>query len=37
MEAAYSMFQRLFGESYMVKTLENIAKELASKVALYDI
>ena len=39
-ETAYSTFaraKRVFGEGYMAKTLENIARDLRAKVALYNI
>jgi hypothetical protein len=36
-ETAYSTFKRLFGEGCMAKTLENIARELTAKVALYNM
>jgi hypothetical protein len=36
-ETAYSTFKRVFGEGCMAKTLENIARELTAKVALYNM
>jgi len=36
-ETAYSTFKRIFGEGCMAKTLGNIARELAGKVALYNM
>jgi IS5 family transposase len=36
-EAAYSTFKRLFGESAMDRSLGSIALELAGKVALYNL
>jgi hypothetical protein len=36
-EMAYSTFKQVFGEGYRAKTLENIARELAGKVALYNM
>jgi IS5 family transposase len=36
-ETAYSTFKRLFGEHSLARNLENIARELAGKVALYNM
>jgi hypothetical protein len=36
-ETAFSTFKRLFGEHSLAKTLENINKELTTKVALYNM
>ena len=36
-ETAFSTFKRLFGEHSLAKTLENIARELVAKVALYNM
>jgi hypothetical protein len=36
-ETAYSTFKRVFGEGCMTKMLGNIARELAGKVALYNV
>jgi len=36
-ETAYSTFKRVFGEGCMAVTLENIARELTGKVALYNV
>jgi len=36
-ETAYSIFKRLFGEGAMGRSFENIARELAGKVALYNM
>lgn len=35
-ETAFSTFKRLFGEHSMARSLENIARELVAKVALYN-
>jgi len=35
-ETAFSTFKRLFGEHVRARSLENIARELAAKVALYN-
>jgi hypothetical protein len=35
-ETAFSAFKRLFGEHAVAKSLENIARELVAKVALYN-
>ena len=35
-ETAYSTFKRLFGEHSLARSLENIARELTAKVALYN-
>jgi len=35
-ETAFSTFKRLFGEHSTARTMENIARELAAKVALYN-
>ena len=37
METAYSTFKRLFGEHSLARSFENIARELAGKVALYNL
>jgi len=36
-ETAYSTFKRLFGELSLARSFENIARELAGKVALYNV
>jgi hypothetical protein len=36
-ETAYSTFKRLFGEHSLARSFENIARELAGKVALYNM
>jgi len=36
-ETSYSTFKRLFGEHSLARNLENIARELAGKVALYNM
>ena len=36
-ETAYSTFKRLFGEHSLARSFENIARELAGKVALYNV
>jgi hypothetical protein len=36
-ETAYSTFKHVFGEGCMAVTLENIARELTDKVALYNM
>jgi hypothetical protein len=36
-ETAYSAFKRLFGEHSLARSFESIARELASKVALYNV
>jgi len=36
-ETAYSTFKRVFGEHSLARSLENIARELAGKVALYNM
>lgn len=36
-ETAYSTFKRVFGEGCMAVKLENIARELTAKVALYNM
>jgi len=36
-ETVYSTFKRLFGEGCMTRTLENVARELVGKVALYNM
>jgi hypothetical protein len=36
-ETAYLTFKRLFGEHSLAKSFENIARELAGKVALYNV
>ena len=36
-ETCYSTFKRLFGEHSLAKSFENIARELAGKVALYNM
>jgi len=36
-ETAYSTFKRMFGEGCMAKSLGSIARELAGKVALYNV
>ncbi|MBC7121009.1 MAG: transposase [Candidatus Methanosuratus sp.] len=36
-ETAYSTFKRVFGESVMARTLDNVVRELAAKVSLYNI
>jgi IS5 family transposase len=36
-ETAFSTFKRLFGEHSLARTLENIARELVAKVAIYNI
>jgi len=36
-ETAYSTFKRVFGESVMAKTLDNVVRELAAKVSLYNL
>ena len=36
-ETAYSTFKRLFGEHSLARNLENIARELVGKVALYNV
>jgi hypothetical protein len=36
-ETAYSTFKRLFGEHSLARSFENIALELAGKVALYNM
>jgi len=36
-ETAFSTFKRLFGEHSLARTLENIARELVAKVALYNM
>ena len=36
-EAAYSTFKRLFGEHSLARSFENIARELAGKVSLYNM
>ena len=36
-ETAYSTFKRLFGEHSLARSFENIARELADKVALYNM
>ncbi len=36
-ETAFSTFKRLFGEHSLARSLENIARELVAKVALYNI
>jgi len=36
-EMAYSTFKKVFGEGCRAKTLENIARELAGKVAFYNM
>ena len=36
-ETAYSTFKRVFGEHSLARSLENIARELAGKVALYNV
>lgn len=35
-ETAFSTFKRLFGEHSLARTLENVARELVAKVALYN-
>ena len=37
METAYSTFKRLFGELSLARGFENIVRELAGKVALYNM
>jgi len=36
-ETSYSTFKRLFGELSLARSFENIARELAGKVALYNV
>jgi hypothetical protein len=36
-ETAYSTFKRVFGEHSLARSFENIARELAGKVALYNM
>jgi len=36
-ETAFSTFKRLFGEHSLARSLENIARELVAKVALYNL
>ena len=36
-ETAYSAFKRLFGEHSLSRSFENIVRELAGKVALYNM
>jgi len=36
-ETAYSTFKRTFGESVMAKTMTSAVKELAAKVAIYNV
>jgi hypothetical protein len=36
-ETAYSTFKRLFGEHSLARSLENIVRELAGKVAVYNM
>ena len=36
-ETAFSTFKRLFGEHCLARTMENIARELVAKVALYNM
>jgi hypothetical protein len=36
-ETAYSAFKRLFGELSLARSFEGIARELAVKVALYNV
>ncbi len=36
-ETAFSTFKRMFGEHSLARTLENIARELVAKVALYNM
>jgi hypothetical protein len=36
-ETAYSTFKRLFGEHSLARSFENIARELAGKVSLYNM
>jgi hypothetical protein len=36
-ETAYSTFKRLFGEHSLGRSLENVARELVGKVALYNV
>ena len=36
-ETAYSTFKCLFGEHSLARNLENIVRELAGKVALYNM
>ena len=36
-ETAYSTFKRLFGEHSLARSFESIARELAGKVALYNV
>ena len=36
-ETAYSTFKRVFGEHSLSRSLESIARELAGKVALYNM
>lgn len=36
-ETAFSTFKRLFGEHSLARNLENIARELVAKVALYNV
>jgi hypothetical protein len=36
-ETAYSTFKRLFGEHSLARSFENIVRELAGKVALYNV
>ena len=36
-ETAYSTFKRLFGECSLARSFENIARELAGKVSLYNV
>ena len=37
METSYSTFKRLFGELSLARGFESIARELAGKVALYNV
>jgi len=36
-ETVYSVFKRLFGEHSLARSLENVARELVGKVALYNV
>jgi hypothetical protein len=36
-ETVYSTFKRVFGESVMAKTLNNVMRELAAKISLYNL
>jgi hypothetical protein len=36
-DTAYSTFKRVFGEHSLARSLENIARELTGKVALYNM